>query len=237
MTRLLFFLLPVLVACDSGLPEDTVQVDATFQTGAEGWTADYTDFSEGQQESIAFAFEHRAAPTDFVDTDGALYLRGNNRSDDLKMFIRFQVTGLMPATVYEISGQVRVGSSEGVGCAGAGGAPGEAVYLKLGASASRPERVPGTAPGDPDYVLNLDLGSQSTDGEDGLVIGNAAVAEATCLGKTFFPKELSLSRGQLDARTDEDGALWIVFSTDSGYEGLNRLYVDDIRLTLRSAGG
>ena len=236
MIRSALLALAVVLAagCDGAEDAAPTSVRFTFETGAEGWAAGFADYSEGMEESIGFISEHRPAPADFAASDGALYLRGANVSDDLKLYAKRRVDGLAPSTVYEITGEVEIGSSAGVGCVGAGGSPGESVVLKVGASATEPQTVRSNDPAAADFVLSIDVGGQNltSRGPDGLSIGDLAVAEASCTGDTFFPKTLRLQPGALTARTDVDGRLWLLVSTDSGFEGINRYYLDTVTLTL-----
>ena len=236
MSRLIALALAaaLVAGCDGAEESTPTRVQFTFETGAEGWAAGFADYSEDMEESIGFVSEHRPAPADFAASDGALYLRGANVSDDLKLYAKRRIDGLAPGAVYAIAGEVRIGSSAGVGCVGAGGSPGESVVLKVGASATEPRTVRSDDPAAADFVLSIDVGGQNLEsrGPDGLSIGDLAVAEASCDGDTFFAKTLRLQPGELAARADGDGRLWLLVSTDSGFEGINRYYLDAVTLTL-----
>ena len=67
----------------------------------------------------------------------ALFISGVNRSDDLFMFYKGQVGGLQGGTTYQVSFQVEFATIAPSGCIGVGGAPGENVYIKAGATTER----------------------------------------------------------------------------------------------------
>lgn len=220
--------------CDSTEGTEAVTATFTFQSDAEGWATGFADYSEGMEDAIGFVSEYRADPEDFAASDGALYLRGSNVSDDLMLYAKRRVEGLQPGAVYDVTGEVTVGSSAGEGCAGAGGAPGESVVLKVGAGPDEPRTVRSSTSGGADFVLNLDVGGQNLEGRgpDGLSVGDLAVPEASCLGDQFFPKALRVEPGTLQAQADGSGGLWLLVSTDSGFEGVNRWYFDGATFTL-----
>lgn len=221
-------------ACDTAEPAEPVSAAFSFQSGADGWTTGFADYSDDMEESIGFVSGHRSSPTDFAASDGALYLRGANVSDDLKLYAKRQLTGLVPRATYQIDGTVVIGSQAGAGCIGIGGAPGESVVVKIGASATEPRTIRQPSAAGPDYILSIDVGGQNLDsrGPDGLSIGDLAVPEGDCDEGTFLPKTLRLLPERLTARADDAGRLWLLVGTDSGFEGINEVYLDDVDLTL-----
>lgn len=220
---------------DATLIEPAPTAAYTFADDAEGWRVDIADYSDDQAEGVGFVGEHRGDPDDFPGSDGAIFLRGANVSDDLKMYAKRQVGGLEPETRYRLAATVVIGTSVGAGCVGIGGAPGESVVVKVGASAVEPETVRGTEAGDADYVLNVDVGGQNMEsrGPNGLSIGDMASAAAPCEdGGAFFAKTLTLAfEEDLTVVTDAQGAAWVLVSTDSGFEGVNRIYLDAVAVT------
>ncbi len=62
----------------------------------------------------------------------ALFLGGDNRSDDLFMFYKAHVGGLLPGASYFVRFEVEVATNVPMGCVGIGGAPGESVWVKAG---------------------------------------------------------------------------------------------------------
>jgi hypothetical protein len=154
-----------------------------------------------------------------------------NRSDDMFMYLKRHISGedgLKPNQAYELSFKIVFASNAASGCVGVGGAPGESVYLKAGASADEPVSVlgPGSA-----LTVNIDKGQQAAGGRDAGVAGNIANGRP-CEGmeQPYVRVERSYTHGVV--RTDNRGALWLVVGTDSGFEGLTGLYYETITARL-----
>ncbi|MEM0962129.1 MAG: hypothetical protein AAGK21_06250 [Bacteroidota bacterium] len=221
-------------ACDSGTSDDG-GTSFSFATSAEGWTADIADYDDDMLQEIGFVFEHRPSPDGFQGSDGALYLRGKNVSDDLLMYAKRRVSGLVPGATYVLSGSVVIGTPYGAGCDGPGGPPGEAVVVKLGASSAEPTTVPATRDGTAGNVLSIDIGGQNLQsrGADGISIGDVAADGGTCSGDgPSVPKTLMILDGQLTVDADSDGQVWLLVGTDSGYEDVTSIYIDTIDIVL-----
>jgi len=73
------------------------------------------------------------------------------------MFLKRQITGLVPGALYAVGVRATIYTEAGRGCVGVGGVPGEAVTVKAGAVPFEPRAV------DEDGVLrmNLDKGEQA----------------------------------------------------------------------------
>jgi hypothetical protein len=108
---------------------------------------------------------------------------------------------------------------------GIGGSPGESVYIKAGVINKKPEALVQSG----NYVMNIDHGSQSQSGTDAAVLGDAAKGEGPGQDdQTFRYKNFELAQ---EVTTDSEGRIWIIIGADSGFEGITRLYFDDISAT------
>ncbi len=210
-------------------PEGVVELAFTFESGNEEWRGAFADYPSGREQDFHLAFEHRALPAEAGAPGSGLYLAGDNRSDDLFMFLTREVTGLRPQASYALTFELVLVSNAGSGCAGIGGAPGESVFLKVGASRSEPRVVP-----DASGLLRLDIdkGAQASGGANAQVIGNIANGLSECSGTPFRVITRSNPAAPFLISTDERGALWLLVGTDSGFEGTTTLYYDSIRVVL-----
>jgi hypothetical protein len=151
-------------------------------------------------------------------------ITGNNHSDDLFMFIRKEITGLSPKTHYRLGFEIELASEAPTNAIGIGGAPGESVFFKAGASVERPRKVNEGG----FFVLNIDKGNQSNPGRDLDTLGHIGVSDTT----TVFTLINRTNAGHpFPVTTDDTGAVWICIGTDSGFEGTTTLYYSRIRLT------
>jgi hypothetical protein len=191
----------------------------TFDDGrSDGWLPGFSDFSL-QTASTNRIAEVRALPAG-VRAGYGYYLRGRNTSDDLFMFIKKPVSGLQAGTRYRVSFYVEFASAAPSNCVGVGGAPGESVWLKAGAST----REPLAALGENGVRLTVDKGNQSSGGENAVVTGNIANGLNCEIagGRSVLLTRTAQLAGPV--MTDESGTAWVFLGTDSGFEGTTEIY-------------
>ena len=195
---------------------------------AEGWTVEFADLpADYDQDLYALDSGHRPLPEGLAG--GGIYVQGHNRSDDLFMYLKRQVGGLHPNTVYSVSVSIELATSVHPGLVGIGGSPGESVFVKAGAATIEPT----TAVDDIGHLrMNIDKGNQSTGGEAMVVLGDISHADATI--DTYAIKTLTNADAPLTVTTDDEGSLWLIVGTDSGFEGLTSLYYARIAYGLNS---
>ena len=215
---LLLTALLVIAACELNSDNITVfSYSFDFSTSDHGWDGDFADYPEGDSIFYELKFKYDTLPK----TNGnrkALLLSGNNRSDDLFMFIRKKLTGLKPNTEYSVLFNIRISSNVPTGAVGVGGAPGESVFVKVGAVEVKPEKI---LVGDY-YRMNIDIGNQSQAGADVLIIGNVGVAPTTTQYTEVYRNNSSAN--PFFITTNSQGEVWIIVGTDSGFEGTTTLY-------------
>jgi hypothetical protein len=231
-------LLGLTLACSGAAvgPDDGIRQELrfTFEEDAQGWSASFTDLAPEQLPHVDFVFERRPLPDELGGTGGALFLSGRNVSDDLFMFLTYPVSGLSPDTPYSLTFELELASNAPPRCAGIGGAPGESVYLKVGAALLQPERVTGS---DGSYRLNVDKGNQSTGGANAQVVGNIANDAPDCSMEDYRRITRDNLASPFRLTTDAQGRLWLLVGTDSGFEGTTGIYYDAIRVVLEPARG
>ena len=173
MTRYFWLLVPLfLTACNSGddsIPENSTPIEVSsitnFNEGDDNWVASFSDYPVDDKD----IFQLESGINEIPNSNGqrGFLLGGMNRSDDLFMFLKKQVVDLVPNTRYLLTVDVNFWSEAGNVCFGIGGSPGDSVYMKVGASEIEPAQA--------DYYMNIDIGHQSSDGSDALVVGNVSV--------------------------------------------------------------
>ena len=205
---------------------DLVEFDFSFETGADGWVVDFADLPEDYDQSI-FELDggHQALP-DGLDGAG-IFVQGHNRSDDLFMYLRRRVDGLTPAVSYTVSATVDLATNAALASVGIGGSPGSSVFVKAGASTAEPEAAPDSTG---HLRMNIDKGNQSQGGSQMAVLGT--VGHPDIVGDEFRLKTLDSMDRPVVVKADDSGGAWLIVGTDSGFEGLTRLYYDRISFTL-----
>jgi hypothetical protein len=187
---------------------------------SNGWLPGFTDFPPGIGHMDRRA-EVRPLPEEVrTRSPYGYYLRGRNTPDDLFMFIKKPVVNLASNSSYRVDFYIEFASSAPSNCVGIGGAPGESVWLKAGATQLEPLALL-----DDDYVqLSADKGQQSTGGRDAIVVSDIANGIPCEQARGEFV--LLTRSGTLPRRveTDLSGSAWIFVGTDSGFEGTTELY-------------
>ncbi|NDI34065.1 DUF3221 domain-containing protein [Chengkuizengella sediminis] len=216
--------------------ETKVVIEDTFDMDHRGWTGDFADYPVDYDESqYQLEYARESVPSEIEPESNALFLSGVNRSDDLFMFIKKKVDmsyGLKPNTNYLVNFEFEIASNAPAGAFGVGGAPGESVYVKAGATTEEPSLIIQ----DGYYRMNIDKGNQSTSGKDAIVLGNLAKVSGTF----DFSYEL-INFNNLNfkdafiAKTDENGELWLLIGTDSGFEGITSIYIPKVKATFTEA--
>ena len=216
-------------AGDLGGPADpTLVFELDFGSGTHGFSAGFADYPQADADSYDLTSGHRAIPAPLGARAG-LFIAGTNHSDDLFMFFKGSVTGLAPGVRYQAAISLEIATEVPSGCVGIGGAPGESVVVKGGAAEVEPMPVLDV----PMLRMNIDVGVQSNSGTRAVVLGDIANSR-TCeepsrwelkpLGSQVVPEPVTAS---------PDGRVWILFGTDSGFEGRTRIYFTGatVRLT------
>ena len=80
-------------------------------------------------------------PDPLDESKGSLKISGNNHSDDLFMFIKRKISGLAPNISYQVTYNMEFVSNVADNMAGAGGSPGESVFIKAGATQVEPKKM------------------------------------------------------------------------------------------------
>lgn len=211
-------------ACEEKELTQGIVYQTDFQQDDDGWVVNYTDYST-QVADIDFNSAWTTLPQPLDTTRRSIRVSSMNRSDDVFMFLKKKLTNLQPNTVYQLVFDVELASQYATNSVGIGGSPGSSVYLKAGATAIEPLKVLDDTNF---YGINIDKGNQSTGGKDALVLGNVGagndVEEYTLITRSNAGNPLAV-------QTNAQGELWLVVGTDSGYEGLTRLYYNRISVT------
>ena len=198
-----------------------------FMSDADGWVGDFADHPEGKEVAYQLRFAYTKLPRPLDPTKGALMLSGNNHSDDLFMFVKREVTGLSPNTRYAITFIVEFASNVADGMTGIGGSPGEGVIVKAGATFFEPMKI--LDPSEKYYRMNIDKGSQFHGGRNMIVIGDFS----NDTNKNVYALKTVTNSVPFQARTDDNGRLWLIVGTDSGFEGITTIYYNRIEAIIQ----
>ena len=201
-----------------------------FNDSDEGWEPGFTDLPYGDVDSTFFElrFAHTSLPSNLGARKGIM-LSGNNHSDDLFMFIKRKITGFSPNTSYTLAFEVELASNAPNESIGAGGSPGQSVYLKAGASSIEPMR---TVYNDR-YELNVDKGNQSASGANAVVLGDIGIPAGSTEYMLISRNNTSSGANSGDpfvVESNSAGEIWLLVGTDSGFEGITTVYYTKVNV-------
>jgi len=201
-----------------------------FSTDYDGWSGDFADYPVADSIFYELEFKRTTLPAPLNTSKNALMIKGNNHSDDLFMFIKRKITGLSPNKIYKLLIDIELASSVPTHAVGIGGAPGESVYLKAGASLVEPQKVESGG----FYLMNIDKSNQVSPGIDMDTLGHIGVTDTTSV---FTLIKRTNAAHLFTISTDDAGTVWVCIGTDSGFEGTTTLYYNKITLSFDNITG
>ncbi len=208
--------------------DEPIQLKFTYQflSDSEGWVGDFADYmQEGEYvPDFKFMFEYSNLPFPLDETKGSLMLSSDNQSDDIFMFLKKKISGLPPNKSCQITFIVEFASDVADGTIGVGGSPGEDVFIKAGATQVEP--VKELDPYDDWYRMNIDKGNQIEGGYDMIVIGDFS----NDTDQDVYTLKTVMNQNYFQVESNDDGELWIVVGTDSGYEYITTIYYNKIEV-------
>ena len=200
-------------------PTDALTFRFDFSRGSQGFVAGFADYPPDHADSYELTSGYRALPPP-LESQSALFLSGVNRSDDLFMFFKGSIGGLSPGARYGVTVSVDIATATPAGCVGVGGAPGESVWIKAGATAVEPLPVR-----DGSYLrMNVDIGNQSNGGAQALVLGNVANSRSCEQPRQWEHKSFRDRSTPMPISIPSDGRAWLLFGVDSGFESRTEIY-------------
>ena len=216
----------LLLACQKKEVPLTWNLRFTFDQSEEGWQPGFADYPEADRNIYELSAGHEALPNNLNAGSKALRISGTNRSDDLFMFWKREVTGLVPNQRYSLAFELDLASQYPRNSFGVGGSPGAGVFLKVGASVIEPQPVLDEGGY---WRMNIDKSNQAASGEDLKTIGDIGIP-----GETFAYRIIQRSNADetFGVTTNATGKLWLIVGTDSGFESTTTLYYDRIRVKL-----
>ena len=210
-----------------GVPADDVAFTVDFHRGPQGFMAGFADYPPADAQVYELTSDYRKLPPP-LESESALFISGVNRSDDLFMFFKGPISGLLPGAQYRVTVGVEIATDTPSGCVGVGGAPGESVWIKAGVTAVEPLAVP-----DGSYLrMNVDVGNQSRGGAQAVVLGDIANSRSCEQSRRWERKSYQGQTTPTPISVAPDGRAWLLFSADSGFESRTSIYFTRASVTL-----
>ena len=206
--------------CDGASePTDALTFTFDFNRGPQGFFAGFADYPPADAEFYELTSDYRALPPP-LESHSALFISGVNRSDDLFMFFKGPIGGLLPGARYNVTVSAEIATNTPAGCIGVGGPPGESVWIKAGATVVEPLPV-----SDGSYLrMNIDIGSQSASGGQAVVLGNIANFRNCEQSHQWERKSFQGRPTPVPISIPSNGQAWLLFGADSGFEARTEIY-------------
>jgi hypothetical protein len=198
----------------------------TFAVDTEGWQGGFADYDRDLESIYELRFSHSTLPEPLDTHEGAVRISGNNHSDDLFMFMKTRINELDANATYAVTFTVEFASNVADGMVGIGGSPGEGVVIKAGATAFEPKAI---VDGSGYYRMNIDKGTQTNSGRDMVVIGDFSNDSDA----NVYKLKTVRNAAPLHVTADENGSVWLIVGTDSGFEGVTEIYYNDVTVDLQ----
>ena len=201
-----------------------ITVNSDFSDGKDGWQAGFSEYSGDNAEIYELEEGIAPLPPPLDESKSAYRVSGMNRSDDLFMYLTKRIQGLKPGVRYHGRFTLQLASDARSGGVGAGGAPGESVGIGVGLTTDKPASSP-----DENNFYRMNVGKIQqccTDGTDMVVVGD--ISNGT---DEYIYTHIERT-GEFSAETDQQGVLWLLVGTDSGFEGKTTLYYSSIAVIL-----
>lgn len=192
------------------------------QSGSE-FVPIFADYPDQEDVNDFYEFQHSYGEVPIPKAGKGIFISGSNHSDDLFMGYVKKLEGFAAGETYRFSVSFKLATNIEGGLVGAGGAPGESVTVKCGIVSIEPKAINESGY----FRMNIDTGSQSNGGKNMTVVGDMAKTKNNHPGEYEF-NEFS---AEFDTMANEDGEVYLIIGTDSGFESTTAYYLDDISVT------
>ncbi|NOT93872.1 hypothetical protein [Ferruginibacter sp.] len=215
-----------LVSCKKNNEKETKEFHFDFAQGVEGWQSFFSDYPVGSENSYQLEFSHSFLPAPLNGTIRAVKISGNNHSDDLLSFIVRKFENLKPNTDYSVNFNIEFASNATSNGVGIGGSPD--LEIGVGGLSYIPQNNISQGYYRPNFISRL----QSHESND--VLKSAGrIGVSTNFPTPFMLVNRNNFSNPVLLKTNNNGELWLMIGTDSGFEGTTSLYYKSIGITLK----
>lgn len=228
MKKTISFILTAALCSLASLPtsaqENSNSVKFDFESGSESFLPIFADYPS--KNSAADFYELKADRRDVpIDNSGkGMFISGNNHSDDLFMGYYKELDNFKPNMKFKFDLSFKLATNIEGGLMGIGGSPGASVYVKYGITSQKPEITTDSLG---NYRLNIDKGNQGIGGTDMLIAGTIEKQHTT--EENAF--EFNTYHVETEAVSNNEGQVFLILGTDSGFEGTTSYYIDDVNIS------
>lgn len=231
-TGILMLLVSIVLYGCIGLDEDSGELlyeYSPFDVDTEGWIAAFADYPVGLEDSMKLDYGHGSIyVSESVGNVSAFKQSGYATNSDLFMYIKQQVSGLVPNSRYKVTIEVELNSQLLLDYQGNLDSKDLGSFLKVGAFKTEPDTLEVFDVANQEFstvTVDFDKGENSSGGIDMIFIGRI---EYTNLGES----PIMLNGNNIDSpiytASDSEGKLWIAVGVDTNipvYQEISYTYV------------
>jgi hypothetical protein len=210
---------------DASAEAKPIELNFDFKTDLESWQGDFADYPVGEETFYELDVAFSKLPETLDEDQNAIKQTGNNHSDDLFMFLKRKVTGLQPGQPYAVTFTIEFATNAADNSFGVGGSPGSSVFIKAGATQIEPKKEVDSLA---HYRMNIDKGNQASEGKNMINLGDFSNG----LEEDKYALKSLKNEKPFNVTADENGEIWLVVGTDSGFEAPTTIYYNKISIVL-----
>lgn len=220
-----FLLMLVFISCKKDKEKDMKEFEFDFTENTEGWEGFFSDYPVGSESFYELEFAHSYLPPPLDETVRALKISGNNHSDDLLSLIVKKIDNLRPNTVYSVTFNIEIASNVTINAPGAGGSPD--LEFGVGGLSYKPENSVNAGYYRPNFtsLLQSRQSNEVLQSAGRIGVSTDHPAPYTLVNRNNLSEPMPL-------KTNNNGELWIMIGTDSGFEGITTLYYKSIKIRM-----
>lgn len=202
-----------------------------FEQSYDGWTAGFSDYSDSNSVNMGLFDSLTLIPyaSSSLNNKG-IAIGGDNTSDDLFIFLKKKITGLLPNSTYkvtfnigfatEMSSQIFIG---------------ECALIKVGGSSYEP--LSDTIGHNGYYQMNIDKGNQQQDGPDMKKISCTHHDSSYSYNHYYRFDTNNINGPIVNITTNSQGEMWVIIGNEMSHEFYTKLFYDDITIEFLNVTG
>jgi hypothetical protein len=189
---------------------------SVFDEGTEGWIAAFADYPVGLEDSMKLDYRHGSLyVSESIGNVSAFKQSGYATNSDLFMYIKQQVSGLIPNSRYTVIINVELNSQLLLEYQGDLDNKNVGSFLKVGAFKTEPDTLAVLDAVNQEFstvTVDFDKGENSSGGMDMTFIGRI---EYTKLGESPILLNGLNADSPIYTASDSEGKLWIAVGVDT----------------------
>jgi hypothetical protein len=208
--------------------------NTVFAEDAEGWEAQFSEYEPGLEDSLKLSFTHdKFMATESIGEVTAVVQSGFATNSDLFMYIKRQISGFKPNTVYSVVFNLELYAQLNEDFSGDLEDNNNGSFLKASVYAEEPDTVivdDSNNPGMKIVLTNFEKGDDKVTGPNMALIGKL---EYTSVNETPLLLIGTTEGDDLLGTTDSEGKMWMMIGVDTNQPIYQSIFYSFIGISFR----